>query len=210
MTSRTEQIQKMRMCGESLRRIGPKFGISYERVRQILEKNPVPGLGEFIGLRKLAALSGKPFQRIKSLAAKGILPKARETSFRFYHPSQVEAVNEIYRTLLTCPICGGRKYKVKSLACVPCWRKYPGRFSEGSKERRVLASKKWYQKHKAESQAFSGRVMITICGLNHHSRRMDSSTMPNITIRDTTPDEVYKLVYEALKKYSATNILTKR
>jgi len=82
--ARRDEIVKLRKAGQTYEKIGRRFGISKERVRQILKGKPVPQkpvLGVMLTIRDVAQFLDVHINTVRRWSRKGIL-KSYRISFR--------------------------------------------------------------------------------------------------------------------------------
>lgn len=100
--ARRDEIVKLRKAGQTYEKIGRRFGISKERVRQILQGNTVqekPALGSrsMLKVRQVADILGVHPNTVREWSKKGILPSFRISSRgdRRFWPEDVDALLKV-------------------------------------------------------------------------------------------------------------------
>ena len=111
-----------RQQGKTLRQIGDEFGVSRERIRQVLQAEYRTTKYHFFSqlqvAKKLRCSTGTLLQLVDTVEPK------REGKSWLYTEKQVIEMQALIHKLRTCPICGGYKYYFTSRACWRCRRKH--------------------------------------------------------------------------------------
>jgi hypothetical protein len=132
--------------GKSLRRLGQMFGVSHERVRQILAKHS-PSLFTFLAESTIAVKLGYPVTWLIKLRKEGIINPTKPGSHWFYSEEQVRQIPSLIAEMRRCDRCGELRPKGYRRFCRECsqyMKKH--RYSSLSPEDRA--------KHRAKSLAW--------------------------------------------------------
>lgn len=117
------QIITERQKGKPLEQVGAEFGVSGERIRQVLK--------EHYGTTKTALLIEAEVARelgvtpflLARIRKRGIVKPQHFGVRYFYSEQDVEEVKRYIQEHRVCPICGGPK-NTTSRACHPCWQRH--------------------------------------------------------------------------------------
>jgi hypothetical protein len=99
-----EQLIHERNRGKSLRRLGQIFGISHERVRQILAKHN-PSLVAFFAESTVAAKLGYPATWLSKLRKEGIINPTKPGGRWLYSEEQVRQIPSLIAEIRRCERC---------------------------------------------------------------------------------------------------------
>lgn len=153
-------IQEARQQPHSLEEVGDAFGVSRERVRQLLKEHY--GTAEVAGLISGAALGekiGASRETVTKLRKSGVIHPVKVGAKHFYRIEHVESIKELYRQLCTCPECGGAK-TMPARACGGCWQKKRWKLlSPGARGRFLVAQKRWQREHPEKYKPMQKRAM---------------------------------------------------
>jgi hypothetical protein len=105
--------------GRSLRQLGQMFGISHERVRQILAKYN-PSLVTFLAESKVAAKLGYPVPWLVKLRKEGTINPTKPGSRWLYSEEQVRQITSIIAEMRRCERCGELRPKGYLRFCREC------------------------------------------------------------------------------------------
>ena len=100
-----ELITYERNKGKSLRKLGQMFGISHERVRQILAKYS-PSQVELFPESRVAARLGYPVAWLVQLRKEGIINPTKPGGHRLYTEEQVRQIPSLIALIKRCDRCG--------------------------------------------------------------------------------------------------------
>ncbi len=105
--------------GKSLRQLGQMFGLSHERVRQILAKHN-PSLVTFLVESKVAIKLGYPVSWLKKLRKEGIISPIKPGGRWLYSEEQVRQIISLIAEMRRCERCGGPCPKGYRRFCREC------------------------------------------------------------------------------------------
>jgi transcriptional regulator with XRE-family HTH domain len=105
--------------GKSLRQLGQMFGISHERVRQILAKHN-PSLVTFLAESKVAVKLGYPVSWLIKLRKEGIVKPIKPGGYWLYSEEQVRQIISLIAEMRRCERCGGPRPKGYQRFCREC------------------------------------------------------------------------------------------
>jgi hypothetical protein len=91
--------------GKSLRRLGQMFGVSHERVRQILAKHS-PSRVTFLAENTVAVKLGYPATWLIKLRKEGIINPTKTGSHWLYSEEQVRQIPSLIAEMRRCDRCG--------------------------------------------------------------------------------------------------------
>jgi transcriptional regulator with XRE-family HTH domain len=91
--------------GKSLRRLGQMFGVSHERVRQILTKHS-PSLVTFLAESTVAVKLGYPISWLIKLRKEGIINPTKPGGYWLYSKEQIRQIPSLIADMRRCERCG--------------------------------------------------------------------------------------------------------
>ena len=91
--------------GKSLRQLGQMFGVSHERVRQILAENS-PSLVTFLAESTVAVKLGYPVSWLIKLRKQGITKPSKPGGYWLYSEEQVRQMPSLIAEMRRCERCG--------------------------------------------------------------------------------------------------------
>ncbi len=130
--TKEELLIRERNKGKSLRQLGQMFGMSHERVRQLLGKYD-RSQGTLLPEKKVAADLGYPVVWLAQLRKEGII-KPIKRGFWLYSEEQVRQIPSLIAETRKCEQCGKPRPRGSIRLCREC-RQY-------RKKQRVLAWQK--------------------------------------------------------------------
>jgi hypothetical protein len=105
--------------GKSLRRLGQMFGVSHERVRQILAKHG-PSRVTFLAENTVAVKLGYPATWLIKLRKEGIINPTKPGSYWLYSEEQVRQIPSLIAEMRRCERCGELRPKGYQRYCRDC------------------------------------------------------------------------------------------
>jgi hypothetical protein len=114
-----ELIIHERNKGRSLRQLGPMFGISYERVRQILTKHS-PSRVTFLAENTIAVKLGYPVAWLIQLRKEGITNPTKPGGHWLYSETQVRQLPSLIAEMRRCDRCGELRPLGYRIFCREC------------------------------------------------------------------------------------------
>jgi transcriptional regulator with XRE-family HTH domain len=105
--------------GKSLRQLGQMFGVSHERVRQILAKHK-PSLDTFLAENTVAVKLGYPVTWLFQLRKEGIISPTRSSSRCLYTEEQFKQIPSLIAEKRKCELCGKPRPKGYRRFCRDC------------------------------------------------------------------------------------------
>jgi transcriptional regulator with XRE-family HTH domain len=105
--------------GKSLRRLGQMFGMSYERVRQILAKHNPPRV-TFLAENTVAVKLGYPVTWLIKLRKEGIINPTKPGGHWLYSEEQVRQIPSLIAEIRRCERCGELRPKGYRKFCREC------------------------------------------------------------------------------------------
>jgi transcriptional regulator with XRE-family HTH domain len=118
-TATLELLIRERNKGKSLRQLGQMFGVSHERVRQILAKHS-PSLVTFLAESTVAVKLGYPATWLIKLRKKGIINPTKPGSHWLYSEEQVRQIPSLIAEMRRCERCGELRPKGYQRFCREC------------------------------------------------------------------------------------------
>jgi hypothetical protein len=100
-----ELLIRERNSGKSLRRLGQMFGVSHERVRQILAKHS-PSRFTFLAENTVAVKLGYPTTWLIKLRKEGIINPTKPGGHWLYSEEQVRQIPSLIAEMRRCERCG--------------------------------------------------------------------------------------------------------
>ena len=105
--------------GRSLRQLGRMFGVSHERVRQILAKHS-PSLVTFLAESKVATQLGYPIPWLIKLRKEGIINPTKPGGRWLYSEEQFRQIPSLIAERRKCELCGKLRPKGYQRFCREC------------------------------------------------------------------------------------------
>jgi transcriptional regulator with XRE-family HTH domain len=105
--------------GKSLRRLGQMFGVSHERVRQILAKNST-SVVTLLAENTVAAQLGYPISWLIKLRKEGIINPTKPGSHWLYSEEQVGQIPSLIAEMRRCELCGKPRPQGYQRFCRAC------------------------------------------------------------------------------------------
>ncbi len=116
--TKEELLIHERSNGKSLRQLGQMFGMSHEKVRQLLAKDDRPQ-GTLLPEKKAAADSGYPVGWLNHLRKEGII-KPIKRGFWLYSEEQVRQIPSLIAERRKCEQCGKPRPRGSHRLCREC------------------------------------------------------------------------------------------
>lgn len=114
-----ELLVRERNKGKSLRRLGQMFGMSHERVRQILAKHS-PSPVKLLPQHSVAIKLGYPVTWLIKLRKEGIINPIKPGGYWLYSEEQVRQIPSIIAEMRRCERCGGLRQPGYRRFCREC------------------------------------------------------------------------------------------
>ena len=114
-----ELLTHERNKGRSLRQLGQMFGISHERVRQILAKYS-PSRVTFLAENTVAVKMGYPVRWLVKLRTEGIINPTRPGGRWLYSEEQVRQLPSLVAEMRRCERCGELRPPCYRMFCREC------------------------------------------------------------------------------------------
>jgi len=155
-------MHQMRQSGATLDRIGSRFGITRERVRQLLTKHyGSTRIQDLLTIAELARLSGCGYSYIDKLKRRGVIQPAMVVSHKkaLWKPETIATITT-YIDRHRCPMCHG---PVPSNRQVYCSREHyleAHRYKnqpEEARRRHNGRTAKWLREHPEEAKQIQQR-----------------------------------------------------
>ncbi len=148
--------------GKSLRQLGQMFGVSHERVRQILAKHS-PSRVTLLPQRSVAVKLGYPVTWLIQLRKEGIINPTKPGGYWLYSEEQIRQIPSIIADMRRCERCGGLRppnYRRFCRECSQYRRKNP--YRSLSPEEKVEHRKKsvvWREANPEKWKEISSRAL---------------------------------------------------
>ena len=117
------QIITERQKGKPLEQVGAEFGVSGERIRQVLKEHYGTTKTALLIEAEVARELGVTHFLLARIRNRGIV-KPQHFGVRYLYSEQdVEFLKRYIQERSVCPICDGPK-RISSRACHPCWQRH--------------------------------------------------------------------------------------
>ncbi len=116
--TKEELLIHERSKGKSLRQLGQMFGMSHEKVRQLLAKYDRPQ-GTLLPEKKAAADLGYPVWWLAQLRKEGII-RPMKRGFWLYSEEQVKQIPSLIAEIRKCEQCGKPRPRQSKGLCREC------------------------------------------------------------------------------------------
>jgi len=165
---KSEAMHQMRQSGASLQQIGNSFGISRERVRQLLTQYyGSTAVQDLLNTSELARLAGCSWNYIDKLERGGIIQPEKVVGWgrRQWPPQTVDIITS-YNDNHRCPICGQPVPSNRWVYCCQSCRLEANRYknqdryknrSEEEKKKHQEAVQRWQAKHPEQARQIQQR-----------------------------------------------------
>lgn len=163
VVSRDEDIARLRQQGHTLSAIGTRYGLTRERVRQILARQAVDGFSGLLTLTEAAARLECSVARLRQMIKAGSLTPVRPDGSRRFLVSiaqldQLAADRTVHKR---CAVCGAvlppRRRKYCSAACYDRQWSYSN-WSEQRKDKHRLLVERWREEHPEKARQIRQRA----------------------------------------------------
>jgi hypothetical protein len=117
--TKEELLIRERNKGKSLRQLGQVFGMSHERVRQLLAKSERPQ-ATLLSEQKVAVHLGCPVEWLVQLRKEGTIKPTKPGGRWFYSEEQVRQIPSLIAETRKCEQCGKPRPRGSLRFCIEC------------------------------------------------------------------------------------------